>query len=291
MTFKKFAADFTDRAQANATGNAMQDFLEPPPDALTIFEHGPERWRVEAYFDTAQGPRDIAAELAGFIPEPLPAFTTEDVPDLNWVAISQAALPPVRAGRFTIHGSHDRDRVARGPNTILIDAGEAFGTAHHATTLGCLLAIDRLERSHAFGPVLDLGCGSGVLAIAVAKSLPHARIVAADMDAQSVKVAAENVRLNGVARQIKVTEASATTHPDIRSRAPFDLLIANILAGPLIQLAPSFSRAVAQRGTLVLSGILIPQAPEVIASYLTQGFTLQRHDRITGWSTLTFARR
>lgn len=291
MTFKKFAADFTDRAQANATGNAMQDFLEPPPDALTIFEHGPERWRVEAYFDTAQGPRDIAAELAGFIPEPLPAFTTEDVPDLNWVAISQAALPPVRAGRFTIHGSHDRDRVARGPNTILIDAGEAFGTAHHATTLGCLLAIDRLVRSHAFGPVLDLGCGSGVLAIAVAKSLPHARIVAADMDAQSVKVAAENVRLNGVARQIKVTEASATTHPDIRSRAPFDLLIANILAGPLIQLAPSFSRAVAQRGTLVLSGILIPQAPEVIASYLTQGFTLQRHDRITGWSTLTFARR
>lgn len=291
MTIKKFAADFTDRAQAYATGNALQDFLEPPPDALTVFENGPDRWRVEAYFDTAQGPRDIAGELAGLIPEPLPAFTTEDVPDLNWVAISQAALPPVRAGRFTIHGSHDRDRVARGPNTILIDAGEAFGTAHHATTLGCLLAIDRLVRSHTFGSVLDLGCGSGVLAIAVAKSLPHARIVAADMDAQSVKVAAENVRLNGVARQIKVTQASATTHPDIRSRAPFDLLIANILAGPLIRLAPSLSRAVAQGGTLVLSGILIPQAPEVIASYLAQGFALLRHDRITGWSTLTFARR
>jgi ribosomal protein L11 methyltransferase len=291
MTIKKFAADFTDRAQAYATGNALQDFLEPPPDALTVFENGPDRWRVEAYFDMTQGPRDIAGELAGFIPEPLPAFTTEDVPDLNWVAISQAALPPVRAGRFTIHGSHDRDRVARGPNTILIDAGEAFGTAHHATTLGCLLAIDRLVRSHTFGSVLDLGCGSGVLAIAVAKSLPHARIVAADMDAQSVKVAAENVRLNGVARQIKVTQASATTHPDIRSRAPFDLLIANILAGPLIRLAPSLSRAVAQGGTLVLSGILIPQAPEVIASYLAQGFALLRHDRITGWSTLTFARR
>jgi len=291
MTIKKFAADFTDRAQAYATGNALQDFLEPPPDALTVFENGPDRWRVEAYFDTAQGPRDIASELAGLVPESLPAFTTEDVPDLNWVAISQAALPPVRAGRFTIHGSHDSDRVARGPNTILIDAGEAFGTAHHATTLGCLLAIDRLVRSHTFGSVLDLGCGSGVLAIAVAKSLPHARIVAADMDAQSVKVAAENVRLNGVARQIKVTQASATTHPDIRSRAPFDLLIANILAGPLIRLAPSLSRAVSQGGTLVLSGILIPQAPEVIASYLAQGFALLRHDRITGWSTLTFARR
>lgn len=291
MTFKKFAADFNDRAQAYATGNALQDFLEPPPDALTVFENGPDRWRVEAYFDATQGPRDIAAELDGLLPEPLPAFTAEDVPELNWVAISQAALPPVRAGRFTIHGSHDRGRVARGPNTILIDAGEAFGTAHHATTLGCLLAIDRLARSPKFDSVLDLGCGSGVLAIAVAKSLPHARIVAADMDAQSVKVAAENVRLNGVARQIKVTQASATTHPEIRSCAPFDLLIANILAGPLIRLAPDLARAVTTGGMLVLSGILIPQAPEVVASYLAQGFTLLRHDRITGWSTLTFARR
>jgi ribosomal protein L11 methyltransferase len=256
-----------------------------------VFENGPERWRVDAYFDAAQGTPDIAGVLAGLLPEPLPEFTVEDVPELNWVAISQAALPPVRAGRFTIHGSHDRERVARGPNTILIDAGEAFGTAHHATTLGCLLAIDRLARAHKFGTVLDLGCGSGVLAIAVAKSLPHCQIIAADMDAQSVKVAAENVRINGVTRQIDVTEASTTTHPEIRSRAPFDLLIANILAGPLIQLAASLARTVRQGGTLVLSGILIPQAPEVIASYLAQGFTLVRHDRITGWSTLTFARR
>lgn len=291
MTCKKFAADFNDRAQAYATGNALQDFLEPPPDALTVFENGPDRWRVEAYFDATEGPRDIVSELAGFLPEPLPAFAVEDVPELNWVAISQAALPPVRAGRFTIHGSHDSERVARGPNTILIDAGEAFGTAHHATTLGCLLAIDRLVRSQTFNAVLDLGCGSGVLAIAVAKSLPHSQILAADMDAQSVKVAAENVRLNGSARQIRVTQASTATHPDIRSRAPFDLLIANILAGPLIQLAPSLARAVTKGGTLVLSGILIPQAPEVIANYLTQGFSLLRHDRITGWSTLTFARR
>lgn len=291
MTFKKFAADFSDRAQAYATGNALQDLLEPPPDALTVFENGPERWRIEAYFDTAQGERDLASELAPLLPGLLPEFSAEEVPELNWVAISQAALPPVRAGRFTIHGSHDFGRVARGPNTILIDAGEAFGTAHHATTLGCLLAIDRLARSHAFGSVLDLGCGSGVLAIAIAKSLPAARIVAADMDAQSVKVAAENVRLNGVARQIRVTQASSTMHPEIRSRAPFDLLIANILAGPLVRLAPELSQALDRGGTLVLSGILIPQAPEVIASYGAHGFSLRRHDRITGWSTLTFARR
>jgi ribosomal protein L11 methyltransferase len=291
MTFKKFAADFSDRAQAYATGNALQDLLEPPPDALTVFENGPERWRIEAYFDTAQGERDIAGELAPLLPGPLPEFSSEEVPELNWVAISQAALPPVRAGRFTIHGSHDRGRVARGPNTILIDAGEAFGTAHHATTLGCLLAIDRLARSNKFGSVLDLGCGSGVLAIAVAKSIVGARIVAADMDAQSVKVAAENVRLNGVAREVRVTEASSTMHPEIRSRAPFDLLIANILAGPLVRLAPELTPALDRGGTLVLSGILISQAPEVIATYGAHGFALQRHDRITGWSTLTFARR
>jgi ribosomal protein L11 methyltransferase len=291
MAFKKFAADFSDRAHAYATGNALQDLIEPPPDALTVFENGPERWRVEAYFDTTAGDRDLAGELAPLIAAPLPPFTEEVVPDLNWVAISQAALPPVYAGRFTIHGSHDRGRVARGPNTILIDAGEAFGTAHHATTLGCLMAIDRLARSQSFDNVLDLGCGSGVLAIAVAKSMPGARIIAADMDPQSVKVAAENIRLNGASQRIALAVARGVAHPELRRRAPFDLLIANILAGPLVYLAPSLARSVVTGGTLVLSGILIPQAPEVIAAYLTQGFVLRRHDRLTGWSTLTFARR
>jgi ribosomal protein L11 methyltransferase len=291
MTFKKFAADFNDRAQAHAIGNALQDLLEPPPDALTVFENGPGRWRIEAYFDIAHGERDPAGELAPLLSAPLPEFAAEEVPELNWVAISQAALPPVHAGRFTIHGSHDRGRVARGPNTILVDAGEAFGTAHHATTLGCLLAIDRLARSHEFASVLDLGCGSGVLAIAVAKSVVRTRIVAADMDKQSVKVAAQNIRLNGVASQIRVVLASSTTHPEIRSRAPFNLLIANILAGPLIRLAPELTPALDRGGTLVLSGILVPQAPEIIATYGARGFALQRHDRIAGWSTLTFARR
>jgi ribosomal protein L11 methyltransferase len=213
------------------------------------------------------------------------------VPDLNWVAISQAALPPVHAGRFTVHGSHDKGRIPRGPNTILIDAGEAFGTAHHATTLGCLLAIDRLARSRPFANVLDLGCGSGVLAIAAARSMPAARLIATDMDLQSVTVAAENIRINGTARQISVICANGIAHPDVRRRAPFDLLIANILAGPLVKLAPDLARSVTPGATLVLSGILIPQAHEVIASYLAQGFRLDRHDRIAGWSTLTFSRR
>lgn len=291
MAFRKFAALFGDRAHAYATANALQDLIEPPPDALTVFEDGPDHWRLEAYFDVDAEERDLAAELAPLVQWPLPPFAVETVPDLNWVAISQAALPPVHAGRFTIHGSHDKGRVAHGPNAILIDAGEAFGTAHHATTLGCLLAIDRLTRAQSFDSVLDLGCGSGVLAIAAAKAMPHARIIAADMDPQSVKVATENVRLNGVAGRIALVVASGTGNPKVRCRAPFDLFIANILAGPLIRLAPSISRSVATGGTLVLSGILIPQAPEVLATYQAHGFALRRHDRLTGWSTLTLERR
>lgn len=291
MPFRKFAALFADRSLAYATGNAVQDLLEPPPDALTVFEDGPDRWRVEAYFDVDAGDRDLATELAPLVEWPLPPFEIETVPELNWVAISQAALPPVPAGRFTIHGSHDSGRVAHGPNAILIDAGEAFGTAHHATTLGCLLAIDRLTRFRAFENMLDLGCGSGVLAIAAAKAMPQTRIIAADMDPQSVKVASENVRLNGVGNRIALFVGNGLQHPKVRARAPFDFLVANILAGPLVDLAPSISRAVVPGGTLVLSGILIPQAREVIATYLAHGFSLESHDRITGWSTLTFARR
>ncbi|MET0409048.1 MAG: 50S ribosomal protein L11 methyltransferase [Hyphomicrobium sp.] len=291
MAFRKFAALFADRALAYATGNAVQDLLEPPPDALTVFEEGVDRWRVEAYFDIDAGERDLSSELTPLIEWSLPPFEIETVPELNWVAISQAALPPVHAGRFTIHGSHDMGRVAHGPNSILIDAGEAFGTAHHATTLGCLLAIDRLTRAHSYKNMLDLGCGSGVLAIAAAKAMPHTRIAAADMDPQSVKVARANVRLNGAGHRIALYVGNGLGHPQIRTRAPFDFFVANILAGPLIYLAPSIARSIIPGGTLLLSGILIPQAPEVIATYLAHGFVLQRHDRITGWSTLTFRRR
>lgn len=291
MTLQKLVADFSDRDLAHLAAATLQDFTEPAPDALTVFENGVGRWRLEAFFNEWTDDRDVAAEIAPIVGQALPPFVIEDVPDLNWVAISQAALPPVEAGRFVVHGSHDRGRVARGPNTILIDAGEAFGTAHHATTLGCLLAIDRLTRIGSFGTVLDLGCGSGVLAIAVAKALPGADIIATDMDPQSVKVAAENMRLNGVADRIATAAAAGVDHPWLRQSPPFELLIANILAGPLIRLAPALSRSVARGGTLLLSGILIPQAPQVIAAYVASGFQLERHDRIVGWSTLTLRRR
>lgn len=291
MGLTKITAGFTDRDLAHTIAGALQDLIEPAPDALTVFENGPGQWRLEAYFSDGADADALSHDIAGLLEIPPVAFETGDVPDLNWVAISQAALPPVAAGRFTIHGSHDRGKVPRGPNAILIDAGEAFGTAHHATTLGCLEAIDRLTRVQDFAQVLDLGCGSGVLAIAVAKALPHARIVATDLDPQSVKVAADNMKLNGAGHRIATLCAAGVDHTWLRQSPPFDLVIANILAGPLTSLAPDLRRTVAPGGTLVLSGLLIPQAPEVIAAYRAQGFHLVRHDRITGWSTLTLKRR
>ncbi len=291
MTLRKISADFADRDRAYAVSAALQDLLEPPPDALTIFENGPASWRVEAYFEDGASGRDFHAELAAVVGDQgLPLFVAEPVPDENWVALSQADLPPVVAGRFTVHGSHDRGRAPRGPNAIQIDAGEAFGTAHHATTFGCLIAIDRLTRLRSFGRVLDLGCGSGVLAIAAARALPRAQIIATDLDARSIEVATENARINGVARRIVFVTAAGLDHWRVRRAPLFDFVVANILAEPLTCLAPQLARKVERGGVLVLSGLTFRQADPVVAAYRTAGFRLIRHDRIAGWATLTLRR-
>jgi len=291
MTSSKLTLVTADRDTARTLAGALQDLVEPPPDALTLFESGEDGWRIDAYFSELPDPSDLRATLAEVTGLTVPPIEAEDVPPLNWVAISQAALPPVIAGRFTIHGSHDQERVGRGPNVILIDAGEAFGTAHHATTFGCLTAIDRLTRRRPFRRVLDLGCGSGVLAIAAARALPGAAIVATDMDPTSVDVARSNMTANTAPGRIVAHVATGLSHPKLRRTAKFDLVVANILAGPLIQLARDIRRIVRARGKLVLSGILIPQAPAVIAAFAAQGFALERHDRVTGWSTLTLTKR
>ena len=280
------------KERAHVLAGALQDAIEPAPGALTLFEHleVEDGWKIEAYYDDAPDAAALRETLSAMTGTQVPPIAVTPVPDHNWVALSQAALPPVQAGRFVIHGSHDRNRVPRGPNAILIDAGEAFGTAHHATTSGCLAAVGRVTRTRQFRNVLDLGCGSGVLAIAVARVCPRALILASDLDAPSVAVAAVNMRLNGVAARIHVFPAAGLDHPFIRHAGQFDLLIANILAGPLIELAPQIARAVAPRGTLLLSGLLIPQAPQVTAAYRAAGFTLKRHDRVYGWSTLELQR-
>ncbi len=291
MTARKLSLVTFDRDLARTLAGALQDLVEPPPEALTLFEAPADGWRIDAYFNELPDADDLRGYLAEVTGLDVPPILVEDVPALNWVAISQAALPPVVAGRFTVHGSHDISRVAQGPNAILIDAGEAFGTAHHATTYGCLTAIDRLTRGRSFRRVLDLGCGSGVLAIGVARVLPRSAVTATDMDPTSVDVARSNIAANTAPGRITTLVATGLHHPKLRRRRKFDFIVANILADPLMRLARDIRRVITPGGKLVLSGILVPQAPSVIAAFVAQGFAIDRHDRVTGWSTLTLTRR
>ncbi len=260
-------------------------------EAASMFEvPGTARWVVDAYVHGRPGDAEIAAALDLTPEEAARDVAIEPVADQNWVAISQAALPVVEAGRFLVHGSHDRARAGANINAIEIDAGEAFGTAHHATTSGCLLAIDRLARVTAPRTVLDLGCGSGVLALAAARSWPHATILASDSDPVAVAVAAANVRRNRAAMRLRPIVSRGLAHPALRPPHRFDLVIANILAEPLIGLATHLARAVPPGGRAVLSGLLTHQAAEVRAHYRAAGFALERETRIAGWSILELRR-
>ena len=287
MNQSKIVIACADLDAARSVVGYLEEALVPSPLAVTVFEDGPTAQKVEAYFEATPDAAALATALADMGKSGIGAPRLEAVPAENWVAISQKALPPIEAGRFIVHGSHDRVAVGGRQGAIEIDAGEAFGTAHHATTLGCLLAIDRLARKHTFHTVLDLGCGSGVLAIAAARALPRAKILASDIDSIATSVASENARINRVGRRIRLVTATGLDHPALRGEAAFDLIIANILARPLIELAPKLRKAVAPGGRLVLSGLLVTQAAEVLANYRSAGFVLEKREDIVGWSILT----
>ncbi|MGD9806051.1 MAG: 50S ribosomal protein L11 methyltransferase [Hyphomicrobiaceae bacterium] len=242
-------------------------------------------WYVDAYYDAPPSLLAILSRIGELI-DPAHPPAIEDVPDENWVAVSQAALPPVAAGRFLVHGAHDRDSIGRRLVAIEIDAGEAFGTAHHATTQGCLAAIDRLARRRHFDRILDLGCGSGLLAIASARLWPTASIVASDVDPIAVDVAQSNAALNGALSRIRFVAAAGLDHPRLRDLQPYDLVLANILAGPLIRLAPQLARSLRHGGIAVLSGILGEQVREVVGVYAMAGFRLLQKDVNHNWATL-----
>lgn len=280
-----------DTSAARTVAALIEESVTHTPLAVSLFEAPGDGWVVDAYFEDEIDAAVIADIIDAGTDIRSAHIVAEAVPDENWVAVSQAGLPPVEAGRFVIHGSHDRAIGRQRRNAIEIDAGEAFGTAHHATTLGCLLAIDGLTRRRHFARVLDLGCGSGVLAIAAARVLPKAALVASDVDPEAVRVAAENVRKNALAGRIGLVAAIGLDHPVIRRRAPFDLVIANILAEPLIGLAQRLAGVVAPRGIIVLSGILQAQSAAVLAAYGAAGFARCRIDRLNGWVVLTLERQ
>ncbi|TIS98745.1 50S ribosomal protein L11 methyltransferase [Mesorhizobium sp.] len=213
----------------------------------------------------------------------------EPVPDIDWVTRSLEGLKPVRAGRFFVHGAHDRRKRHSGEIAIEIEAGLAFGTGHHGTTAGCLEMLEQVVRRERPRNALDLGTGSAVLAIALAK-LAHIPVLATDIDPVAIKVAAANARLNHVKALVETATAPGFHHPIFAARGPFDLIVANILARPLMRLAPEMAGHIALGGSIVLSGILDRQRDAVISAYVGQQFRHVRTLHREGWVTIHLKR-
>jgi ribosomal protein L11 methyltransferase len=289
------------RSEAEALQGDIAAFaaLDSPPVLMTseADERRPEEWRLDAYFD-AEPSADTIAALKSLVPSATASDPLiERLAEEDWVTLSQAGLEPIRAGRFFVHTPQHRDQVPEGAVALEIDAGRAFGTGHHETTTGCLEALDRLKESGIrFTDILDLGTGTGLLAFAALKLWPSAKAAASDIDPVSIEVTAENAGVNSIPLgrsrgEVELAVAAGLDHPRLTARAPYDLIIANILAGPLIDLAPSVGAALQSGGRLILAGLLDHQADAVASAYRRQGlmasFTIVRGD----WPTLVMRKR
>ena len=258
--------------------------LIPFPSPVAVLIEGLPEDRihtVEALYADAPD----AAELSTILSRDV---HVEPLPDQDWIKHSYEGLPPVRAGRFFVYGAHDKGKVPPSVIPLRIEAGLAFGTGHHETTAGCLQAIWDLTRTKRFANPLDLGCGTGVLGIGIAKLL-HVPVMASDIDAQATRVARENARQNGVGPLLQVVAANGFGNASLTRRAPYDLVVANILAGPLTRLAPAIGRNTVTGGTVILSGLLRTQEQLVLSFYRSLGFRLARRYRLGPWSTLVLA--
>lgn len=286
-TFTAFAV-LPERDLAEDLAERLEE-LDPGPYGVGVFEieDGSGNFEVGAYF--LDRPDDIVLDLLAAA-YGATGFVVSELPETDWVAHVKRELAPVVAGRFFVHGSHDADKVPEGSIPLLIDAAMAFGTGHHGTTLGCLTALDRLA-GEGFHPrnSVDIGCGTAVLAMAAAKLWPET-VLASDIDPVAVETAAANVTGNDLAGRVICLQAAGFAHPDLQSAAPFDLIFANILKGPLIALAPDMGRFCAESGLVILSGILIDQGDEVIGAYQAQGFNLVSRDNYGDWTTLVLRR-
>lgn len=275
----------TGKAQAEALGEALEAF-DPEPTGVGVFEveDGSGIWEVGGYFTEEPGDIELTLLAAAFDCKP---FVVSEIPDQDWVAKVRRELPPVEAGRFFVYGSHDADLVPEGRIALLIEAAMAFGTGHHGTTLGCLRAFDRLlDQDRVFHNVLDLGCGTAVLAMAAAKVFPE-KVLASDIDPVAVEVTKANAAANDLAGRIVAVESMGFDADALINAAPFDLIFANILKGPLMALAPEISAHLTRGGIAILSGLLVEQADGIIAAYADQGLTLAHREDLGEWSALT----
>lgn len=279
-----------DEETARRVVDLLTESFEEGQAAIAAYERPDGRWSISLHF--AMPPdeaaiRDLVSLAAG--DDIAQGITFDMVEAKDWVKASLQDLVPVPAGRFIVHGGHDRARVAPNKLGIEIEAALAFGTGHHGTTRGCLLLLDRVLRPRSPKRVLDLGTGTGVLAIAAAKALRR-RVLASDIDPVSVGVARDNARLNGVGNLVEAICATGFSAPRFAIRGRFDLVLANILANPLRQMATPMAAHLAPSALVILSGLLPHQAQGVIASYRARGLVLRRHLAIDGWSSLLLQR-
>jgi ribosomal protein L11 methyltransferase len=281
-----------------STANALAAALGGIASAVSAFEMRPGGpWQVEAYAtampDRAALEAGAALAALAFEVDPAPLLATLSVERLaprDWVRENQQSFPPIRVGRFFIHGSHHDKPPPSGAIALLIDAATAFGTGEHSTTRGCLVALTLLGKRRRFHQPLDMGTGTGILAMAASR-LWSCSVLAADIDAGSVHVARENLRLNGLAARVRVLHGNGYRHKAIRCAAPFDLVTANILARPLAAMAGDLATALAPGGVAILSGLLTRQVPLVLAAHRAHGLGLRRRISVAGWETLLLERR
>ncbi|MEP3246818.1 MAG: 50S ribosomal protein L11 methyltransferase [Sneathiella sp.] len=265
--------------------DAVEAIFEEQSLTASLDEVAPDGslWRLDLLFDHEPDPaliRQIPSQYD---------HTLGPLEQKDWVSESQKLLPPVAAGRFYIHGSHDPAHKAVSAHDLTIDAGRAFGTGLHETTYGCLLALDDIHKRQQVLNALDLGCGSGVLALAIAKAWGRP-VLASDIDPDAVTVTNENAKKNGLSPLIRAIEATGLNDRVLRKSAPYDLITANILAWPLVSLAPGIAGSLAAGGTLVLSGLLAKQEVMVRNAYRLQGLCLLRRYRVGEWCTLALGR-
>ncbi len=276
------------REPAEALGELLES-LTPEPYGIGVFEieDGSDRWEVGGFF--MEEPDEIALLILAASQGAQP-FVVSELPEIDWVAKVRRELAPVTAGRFFIYGSHDADKLPPAALGLNIDAAMAFGTGHHGTTKGCLLALDRLAKTRP-ARVADIGCGTAVLAMGAAKLWPDlAPVMASDNDPIAVETAAANVAGNGLEGRVICLEATGFDHPALHKAGPYDIILANILKMPLIDLAPDLAAHLAPGGRAILSGLLMTQAGDVTAAYVAQGLVPEAREDLGEWSTLVLVK-